>query len=250
MQALLASRPNFATWDDHDYGPNDANASFELKDVALEAFKDFWGNKTYGEADNPGVYSKFTWSDCEFFLLDDRYYRADDELNDTSSEKHFLGGKQMEWLKNGLLYSPSTFKFVCFGSQVLNPLNDYESFRFYRKEYEELMNTIREYKIPGVIFLSGDRHFSEIIKLQPDGMYPLFDITSSAFTSGSGDWFSKSKEANNPNRVVPTAVQEQNFIRISVTGPRNNRQAAVHAITVDNKVAWEYIIRQTDLKSP
>jgi alkaline phosphatase D len=248
MQALLASRPNFAIWDDHDYGPNDGNSSFELKEISLQTFKDFWGNKTFGEPDNPGIYTKFTWSDCEFYLLDDRYYRSDGRMNDSSAEKEFLGDKQMAWLKNGLLYSKATFKFLALGSQVLNPLNDFEGFSHYQKEYTELMQFLKEYKIPGVIFLSGDRHISEIIKFQPEGMYPLYDITSSALTSRNNPKFLQSKEADNPYRVVPSAILDQNFMKLSVSGDRNNRIATIDAITVDNKVVWEYVIRQMDLK--
>lgn len=248
MQQLLASRPNFAIWDDHDYGPNDANSSFELKDVSLETFKDFWGNKSYGEADNPGTYTKFTWSDCDFFLLDDRYYRDDDNINDSSAEKKFLGDRQMEWLENGLLFSSASFKFLAFGSQVLNPLNDFEGFLHYRAEYNELIQFITKYRISGVIFLSGDRHISEIIKVQPAGLYPLFDITSSAFTSGNSPKFMQGKEAANPYRVVPEPVLDQNFIKLSVSGARYNRIATIEAINVDNKVVWQYVLHQADLK--
>jgi alkaline phosphatase D len=248
LQHLLASVPNYAIWDDHDYGPNDGNASFELKDVSLQAFKDFWGNKTFGETDNPGVYTKFTWSDCDFFLLDDRYYRSGEALHDSATEKKYLGDRQLTWLKNGLLSSRATFKFVTIGNQVLNPLNDFESYRSYREEYDELMQFIKEYRIPGIIFLTGDRHISDLIKVQPEGMYPLFDITSSPLTSRSFARFAETKEFNNPYRVVPAAVTDQNFIKIEVSGARNNRMATVAAITVDNKRVWTYEIKEMELK--
>ncbi|MBA3649860.1 MAG: alkaline phosphatase family protein [Chitinophagales bacterium] len=247
LRRLLASRPNYATWDDHDYGPNDIGSCYELKDVSLQAFKDFWGNETYGESDNPGVYTHFNYIDCDFFLTDDRFYRSDDKMNDSSAAKHYLGNRQLEWLENSLLYSKATFKFICSGSQVLNPLNDFESWRHYQKEFDGLLKFIRENKINGVVFLSGDRHISEIIKVQPDGFYPLFDITGSAFTSRFNPKFTQGKEANNAFRVVPKAVLDQNFIKITVTGARNNRIASVSAITVDNMQAWNYEIHQSDI---
>ena len=248
LQKLLSSMPNYAIWDDHDYGPNDGNASFELKDVSLQAFKDFWGNKTFGEADNPGVYTRFTWSDCDFFLLDDRYNRSGEALHDSATDKKYLGERQLTWLKNGLLSSRATFKFVTIGNQVLNPLNDFESYRSYREEYDELMHFIKEYRIPGIIFLTGDRHISDLIKVQPEGMYPLFDITSSPLTSRSFARFAETKEFNNPYRVVPAAVTDQNFIKIEVSGARNNRMATVTVITVDNKRMWTYEIKEMELK--
>jgi alkaline phosphatase D len=37
--------------------------------------------------------------------------------------------------------------------------------------------------IEGVIFLDGDRHHSEITKLEREGTYPLYDFTISSFTA-------------------------------------------------------------------
>ncbi|MCY7409272.1 MAG: alkaline phosphatase D family protein, partial [Chitinophagales bacterium] len=119
LKKLLASRPNYAIWDDHDYGPNDAGASYDLKDISLAAFKDFFGNPSYGEWNNPGVYTHFTWSDCDFFLLDARFYRSDEKMNDSSSNKHYLGDVQLKWLEASLLYSRASFKFIVSGSQML-----------------------------------------------------------------------------------------------------------------------------------
>ncbi|HYV92544.1 MAG TPA: alkaline phosphatase D family protein [Chitinophagales bacterium] len=249
LRKLLASRPNYATWDDHDYGPNDAGVSYELKGLSLEAFKDFWGNPSYGEWDNPGVYTHFIWSDCDFYLLDDRFYRSDEKMNDSSSNKHYLGEKQLAWLENSLLYSRASFKFIISGSAVLNPLNDFECFCHYDKEWNHLLNFIRDNKIPGVIFLSGDRHFAEIIRINRDGMSPLYDVTASAFTSRSFANFSKSKEFSNPYRVVPSAVTDQNYIKVAVSGEKLfERVVTITCFTVDGKIPWTFEIKQQDLK--
>jgi len=249
LKKLLASRPNYAIWDDHDYGPDDAGASYELKDISLQAFKDFFGNPSSGEWDNPGIYTHFTWSDCDFFLLDNRFYRSDDAMNDSSDDKHYLGQKQLEWLENSLLFSNASFKFIMSGGQVINPMNDFECYCHYKKEYEQLLSFIRENKITGVIFLSGDRHFSEIIKVEREGMYPLYDITSSAFTSRSFSKFVDAKEFRNPYRVVPSAVTDQNYIKISVSGEKlYDRLVTITCYTVDGKIPWTFQIRQQELK--
>lgn len=248
MQRLLASRPQYAIWDDHDYGPNDANASFELKDISLQAFRDFWGNKTFGEPDNPGVYTKFTWSDCDFFLLDDRYYRSAESVKDSASAKKYLGDQQLQWLLNGLASSGATFKFIAVGNQVLNPLNDFESYRHYAIEFGQLIQFIRQNSITGIIFLSGDRHISDLIRIKSEGLYHLYDVTSSAITSRSFSRFAETKEFNNPYRVVPAAVTDQNFIKVTVHGSRDNRIANVSAINADNKVMWQYEINEDELK--
>src|SRR6185295_4398936 len=212
-------------------------------------FKDFFGNPGYGEPGNPGVYTHFTWSDCDFFLLDDRYYRNDERMADTSAAKHYLGEKQLAWLENSLLYSRASFKFIVSGSEVLNPLNAFECFCHYNKEWNHLLDFIRDNKIPGIIFLSGDRHFADIIKMNLDGMYPLYDVTGSAFTSRYTLNFSKSKEFNNPDRVVPAVVTDQNYIKVTVSGEKlYERVATITCYTVDGKIPWTLEIKEQELK--
>ena len=186
LHELFASRPHYAIWDDHDFGPNDSNYSYELKETTLAAFRQYWGNKSYGEAENAGIYGKFTWGDAEFFLLDNRYHRSHDKLPDEvngkpNPNKHHFGERQLEWLKNGLLSSNATFKFIVSGGQILNTVNKYESLHHYKYEYDELLSFITDRKINGVLFLSGDRHLTEINRITPDGFYTLYDITSSPY---------------------------------------------------------------------
>jgi len=100
-------------------------------------------------------------------------------------KKRMFGREQMEWLKNSLLYSTATFKIIAVGSQVLNPLSPFEKLGHFPAEYEELMNFLKDNKIDGVLFLTGDRHHSEIIKAERPGTYTLYDITVSPFTSGT-----------------------------------------------------------------
>ncbi|MFO0040929.1 MAG: alkaline phosphatase D family protein, partial [Pseudomonadota bacterium] len=48
---LRAQVPLFATWDDHDYGENDAGAEYPMKEASRAAFLRFWGEP----ADSPRV---------------------------------------------------------------------------------------------------------------------------------------------------------------------------------------------------
>lgn len=72
MQPLLASTHHYAIWDDHDFGPNDSDGSFPLKDTATEMFKLFWGNPNYDALNSGGITGSFQWADLDFFLLDNR----------------------------------------------------------------------------------------------------------------------------------------------------------------------------------
>jgi alkaline phosphatase D len=249
LKRLLASRPHYAIWDDHDFGPNDANGAFPYKTYSLEAFRDYWGNPGFGEWDQPGIYTSFNWVDADFFLLDDRFYRSDEKLSDPAIHKTYFGEKQLRWLENSLLMSKANFKFIAVGNQVINPVNDFECFCHYQHEWNRLMSFIREYKIGGVVFLSGDRHFTEITSWKPENFYPLYNITSSPLTSSPFTRLQDFPEFNNPARVDSTLLTEQNYIEIEITGATlKERVATVTCYTIENQVAWTFRIPQQDLK--
>ena len=42
FQLLKANTSILATWDDHDFGPNDSDRGFYNKYATQQAFKDFW----------------------------------------------------------------------------------------------------------------------------------------------------------------------------------------------------------------
>ena len=253
IQKLRATRANYAIWDDHDYGPNDSDGKFELKEVSLAHFKNYWPNKTFGESDNVGTYHKFKWSDCDFFCMDDRFYRSANTLHDSiegkpNPNKQFYGKKQLDWLKNNLISSEASFKFIVTGGQVLNPLSDRECFMFYPSEWQELMSFIMDNKIEGVIFISGDQHYSELIKRQlSPNFYPFYDFTCSAVTSGVKD-ISKTPAFNNPLRVEGSLLIANNFGKISVSGAKSERQVTMETYDIDGKNRWHYVVNQKELK--
>lgn len=255
LQPLLAAMSHYAIWDDHDFGPNDADKTFDLKAESLRLFKAYWGNKTYGETGNAGVYSKIQLADAEFFLLDDRYHRSPNTYPDNHSEKEFLGKRQMQWLKEGLMASNRNvnFRFIVVGNQVLNPVNDFECFRHFTNEWEELMEFIVQHRIEGVVFLSGDRHMTEMNFFQPGKeFYRLYDVTSSPLTSRPFRGIVDNKEYNNPARVDSTLLPEQNFIKASITGSflENDRTLTFEAIDATGKVRWTKSFHENDLKVP
>ena len=69
VQPLLASTHHYAIWDDHDFGPNDADGSFWLKKTASEVFKLFWGNPNYDVINKGGITGVFQWADLDFFFI-------------------------------------------------------------------------------------------------------------------------------------------------------------------------------------
>lgn len=249
MQKFLASMPQYAIWDDHDYGPNDEGKSYILKDESRRTFMNYWPNPSFGE-EGKGIYTKLSYSDVDVFLTDDRFFRSEDDIPDSvygkpNPNKHFFGPQQMEWLKNALSFSTATFKVIAVGSQVLNPYNDYECMSHYSAEYKELLDFLAAQKITGVVFITGDRHHSEVIKMNRNGSYPLYDITVSPYTSG----ISKVRgiELNNPARISGTLVEEQNFGRISISGKKNERILKVEFLGLKGDKLAEWSVSEKEL---
>jgi alkaline phosphatase D len=252
LQKFWQAMPHYAIWDDHDFGPDDSDGSYVLKDSSRAVFMSYWGNPSYGQ-DGKGIYTQFSFADADFFLTDDRYFRSSDLLIDSvngmpNPEKRFFGRQQLDWLENALTTSDATFKIIAVGSQVLNQLNHAtEGLDHYPVEFEELLKFLDRQKINGVIFLTGDRHHSEIIEYKRANNYSLYDITVSPLTSGISRV--KGAEINNPARVANTLVEEQNFARISVKGKTGERIFRVEFIDTKGaeKASWE--INQSMLHS-
>lgn len=234
LKTLLANAPQYAIWDDHDFGPNNSDRSFINKELSKETFDLFWSNPTNEHPDLHGITTQFDWSDCQFFLLDNRYNRAPNERLD--GDRTMLGTQQLEWFKEALLNSPATFKFVALGGQFLNTAPVFENYSAngYGKERQEIINFIYKHQIKNVIFLTGDRHHSELSVLKSAGKPTIYDLTISPLTSGVHD---ASSEANSL-RVAGSHIAERNFGLIKVSGPLKARELEIQMLSTTNKPLW------------
>jgi alkaline phosphatase D len=249
LKNLLKGMPQYAIWDDHDFGPDNSGTSYGLKDVSREIFMKYWCNPFYGE-DQKGIYSQISYSDVDLFLTDDRYFRSADELEDSingkpNPDKHFFGDKQLNWLEDALEQSLATFKIIVVGSQVLNPLSTEECLHNYSYEYIKLVEFLNRTKIKGVLFLTGDRHHSEIIKSERSGNYDLYDITVSPFTSGVAKV--RGVEINNPSRVPGSLVELRNYAKIGVEGKPHERVLRVQFDGLDGRTLYNWTISEKQL---
>ena len=242
MQPLLANVHHYAIWDDHDYGPNDSDRSFPLKHLSLEMFKMYWGNTNF-VFPNEGITSKFQWADVEFFLMDDRWNKAPNELNDPN--KDYWGTKQMNWLLDALSSSKASFKIIVNGGQVISPAKVFENMANYEAERSHLLKELKNRKIPGVLFLSGDRHISNLNKLEREGTYPLYDLTVSPMTAGKADAV---KQDYNETLVEGTLVQERAFSKLEVSGTLKERILTMTIFNVKGEILWSKALKSTELK--
>jgi len=244
LQPLLASTHHYAIWDDHDYGPNDHNRSFWNKETTLEAFKLFWGNPAYGVAGLNGITGVAQWGDVEIFLLDNRYNRTPNERK--TETRTILGEAQFQWLIDALASSKATFKLVAIGGQVLNTVARYETYEnIAPEEKARLIKAITDEDIKGVIFIDGDRHHTELSKLERKGTYPLYDLTVSPLTAGVS--VNAAKEEN-ALRVPETIVTEHNFAILKFSGKQKERVLTITIYNKDGNTIWSRELKAQDLQ--
>jgi alkaline phosphatase D len=242
LQPLLGATENYAVWDDHDYGPNDSDKNFSNKKISLQVFKNFWANPSYGFGETEAAVTTFVKEDVQFFLLDDRSFRDPGEDSDDRNE--ILGKKQLEWLIKGLKESKATFKIVAMGGQVLNPLRVYENYSKYEKEWDKLLTALQDPSIRGVVFLSGDRHFSEAMKMDRKSLSPLYEFTVSPLNSRPY----QEVDEKNPIRMPGSLIKENNFAVLEFTGEVAERAMKMVYYDKDGKMLFEKVIKAIELK--
>ena len=215
-QMLKQTCPIIATWDDHDYGANDAGAEYPKKRESQQLFLDFFGvPKDDPRRKQEGVYSSYLYGPkgkrVQVILLDARYFRSPLKKGfkpgepgegyrgiyapNTDPDATMLGATQWRWLE-AQLKIPADLRIIGSGVQVIPDEHGSEMWGTYPNERKKLFRLIRKTKANGVVILSGDRHLGEISRLpanHPDGVgYPLYDVCSSSLNTPSGN-FTKSK---------------------------------------------------------
>jgi alkaline phosphatase D len=219
LQNLLRTTPMYGVWDDHDYGPNNADRELESKDEALNIFKKVWANPYYGTPETPGIFSKFRRGPADIFLMDDRYYKyvkTNRHPDVPDEEAEIWGEGQLEWLMNELKRSKAPVKIIANGTQIISKDGRGEGhFNEAPKEIEKLLNFLKKNKIGGVVVLSGDRHITEVLRLEQDGAPDIVEFTSSPFQQGSEVAF---LDRDHPTHEWAMRGNSYGLVTIDVTG--------------------------------
>lgn len=247
LQRLLRTGQHVAIWDDHDYGPNNANRDFALKATALAHFQDYWANPGYGLPDAAGTFTRVALGDVELFLLDDRYHRDDDASEDPA--RTMLGAAQLAWLRDALRDSRATFKLVANGSRMLSdrPSPEQrggEGWHNFPAERQAFIDWLAAERIDGVFFVSGDIHYTHLTERERPGTYPLTELTCSPLTS-------RVHPRPFPVREVPgTLITQRNFCTLQFSGPAGARVLRIAAWDVAGTRLWESEFPAARLRTP
>uniref|UniRef100_A0ACD5YU21 Uncharacterized protein n=1 Tax=Avena sativa TaxID=4498 RepID=A0ACD5YU21_AVESA len=177
------------TWDDHDYGLNDAGKEYSGKVFSQRLLLDFLDEaEDSSRRKQAGVYASYMFGPegkrVKVIMLDTRYHR-DPLLSDGT----ILGDPQWQWLERELHGPQSEITIIGSSIQVVSnlsattgPMFYVESWARFPRERERLFRLIDSSKRNGVLFISGDVHFGEIARFDCGAKYPLYDITSSGLT--------------------------------------------------------------------
>ena len=186
------------TWDDHDYGENDAGATYPKKIESQDLFLDFMEfPKDDKLRTQVGIFHSYVHKteqgSYKFIMLDTRTYRTgllkSEDPNrryDPWPEDHdgwFLGPLQWAWLEHELKDDAHDFTFIVTSVQFLNTNHGWEHWGNFPAQVNRMYEVLRAAKAPNIILLSGDRHQAEMSKNDDAGLgYPLVDFTASGLT--------------------------------------------------------------------
>lgn len=180
-QDFINKIPIIGTWDDHDFGENDGGKMYPLKSYSQDLFLDFLGvAQDSPRRKRSGIYSRHLVGphgrQVEFILLDTRFHR-----DQPGSSGDILGVQQWDFLEKALQKSSAQVIVIASGIQVLAKDHKFEKWSNFPKSRHRLLHLVHSYQPNKVIFLSGDRHISEISRLDMNGSL-IYDITSSGLT--------------------------------------------------------------------
>jgi alkaline phosphatase D len=193
---LLATTPIIGTWDDHDFGHDNAGKEYPQKAESQRLFWDFMqepANSPRRQQD--GVYNVHTYGpigkQVKIILLDSRTHRDSLIKQDghyvPNINGDFLGETQWQWLEQELQNSTAQFNIIGNGIQVIQEDSGGEKWANFPAARKRLFDLIARTKARGVILLSGDRHVAELSKISWPGIdYPIYDLTSSGLTHSLG----------------------------------------------------------------
>ena len=173
--ALRARIPVMPTWDDHDYGMNNAGAEFPARLQSEALFKHVWAVAPDDpRAGRAGVY----FSRCvgshgrrtQIIVLDTRYFRT---------AAMMLGEQQWAWLER-TLREPADLRLLVSSIPVLMEADEGESWKHWPRERARLFELIASMGAKGVVLLSGDSHFGAYYRSDKALPWPLHELTASS----------------------------------------------------------------------
>ncbi|MCB0349665.1 MAG: hypothetical protein KDD38_00685 [Bdellovibrionales bacterium] len=211
--------PVIATWDDHDFGDNNAEGDYPHKEDSLETFRAFYGqDEGYSEhlISGPGNAMIFSAFHQHFALFDGR-------TNRSTKQKIMFGQNQLEWFYN---HRPQDERpiWLIMGSQFFGAYTKKESYEGCAKEeFNQFLAELKKWPNP-VCFVAGDKHYSEIMDIEPEILgYSSFELTSSSMHS-----LTRPYSRSNPRRR--SIHRHKNFMLLDIQNTKSGFEAQLKVI--------------------
>jgi alkaline phosphatase D len=228
--------PVYAVWDDNDYGQNNGGAGYPHREESQAVFRAFWAQSFANDlhAPGPGVAGRLQLRGMHFTFLDNRSFRAPN-----GPGEHF-GPEQESWLFADLQKAQLP-TWIVSGDQFFGGHHTFESYEGNHPEaFARFLGRLQSHATP-VVFLSGDRHFTEIMQFPR----ALVGQLSFEFTTGplhakvypgraaaeANPWRVVSQDGINNFLLVQTALEDTSW-RVqaearSVEGPLFSRDLSM-----------------------
>jgi len=236
--------PIIGIWDDHDFGVNDGGKEYPKKEESKALMMDFLDVPKDAEVrQRPGAYQSYLFGyedkQVKVILLDTRYFR--DSLKRATDgnrryvpneEGDILGEAQWTWLEEQLSNSEAEIHIIGSSIQVLSEEHGYEKWANLPKARQRLFDLLERTRPYRPILLSGDRHISELARIDLEGLdYPLFELTSSGMTH---TWGSVGEEPNKYRQGNIIAKLSYGLIKIDWSSPEPTIQLEVNGLENEN----------------
>lgn len=263
-QRLLATTPVIATWDDHDYGANDAGAEYPQKYASKQIFLDFFGEPVNSERRrrDDGIYTAYTYGPVgqrvQVILLDTRWNRS--PLAQVSATRYaerraqrigpytattdpnaqLLGEAQWQWLAKQLR-QPAEIRIIATSIPFLQAGTGWEIWANFPAEQERLLALIEETQANGILFITGDTHRAQFSKRTAGVPYPLWEVNSSGLTENV-DW-----PAPDSSRLGGY-YNEDNYGLLRIDWTETDPEITMEIRAVDNDLIFQNTIRLSELQ--
>lgn len=167
MRDLMASTSILATWDDHEVDNNWSRANLPAAkiDAARTTFREHLPQGRGPDGDS--IWRSISWGDvAEVFVLDCRGER---------DGERYVSVAQMEWLKERLATSGARFKIILNSVPITDLSAIFQAFEIddrwdgYPTQRAEILTHIVEQGIEGVLWVTGDVHYGQVGRVDPEG---------------------------------------------------------------------------------
>ena len=272
FRKLREHTPVLATWDDHDFGENDAGGDYPMREESRRLFCDFWGEPAASpRRTRDGIYTAVTIGPpgkrLQILLPDLRFNRTATVRVDLPGRSYedwarasaaagrevpgyylpnpahdatMLGEPQWRWLEQ-TLGEAADLRLFASSLQVLADRSGWEAWINFGRDHQRLIDVLRRSRAEGVFCISGDIHYAELSRLDLNVPYPLWDLTSSGLTEV---WPLRTPNANRVSEVL----REQNFGLIDIDWAQGPR-IALQARDVSGRVRIEHVLDASELRA-